>query len=149
MVGGDEAGLARARPVLATFGDPILHVGEIGAGQMAKLVNNLVFTAQIALSLDAFALAHELGLDGVAMAQVFGRRERRQPGRHDALGTRVRHRRSRPYRRATAPQGCEPDHGRGATTADHGARVRRDARRKGSPEPPSGGRGNLVKGGRA
>ena len=73
MVGGDEAGLDRARPVLATFGDPILHVGEIGAGQMAKLVNNLVFTAQIALSLDAFALADELGLDGVAMAQVFER----------------------------------------------------------------------------
>ena len=33
MVGGDEAGLGRARPVLATFGDPILHVGEIGAGR--------------------------------------------------------------------------------------------------------------------
>jgi 3-hydroxyisobutyrate dehydrogenase len=73
MVGGDEAGLARARPVLATFGDPILHLGEIGAGQMAKLVNNLVFTAQIALSLEAFALADELALDGVAMAQVFER----------------------------------------------------------------------------
>jgi 3-hydroxyisobutyrate dehydrogenase len=73
MVGGDEAGLARARPVLATFGDPILHLGEIGAGQMAKLVNNLVFTAQIALSLEAFALADQLALDGVAMAQVFER----------------------------------------------------------------------------
>jgi 3-hydroxyisobutyrate dehydrogenase len=73
MVGGDEAGLARAHPVLATFGDPILHLGEIGAGQMAKLVNNLVFTAQIALSLEAFALADELALDGVAMAQVFER----------------------------------------------------------------------------
>ena len=63
MVGGDEAGLDRARPVLATFGDPILHVGDIGAGQTAKLVNNLVFTAQIALSLEAFALADDLGLD--------------------------------------------------------------------------------------
>lgn len=73
MVGGDEAGLDRARPVLATFGDPILHVGEIGAGQMAKLVNNLVFTAQIALSLETFALVDELGLDGAAMAQVFER----------------------------------------------------------------------------
>src|ERR1700683_2420939 len=73
MVGGDESGLDGARPVLATFGDPILHVGEIGAGQMAKLVNNLVFTAQIALSLETFALADELDLDGVAMAQVFER----------------------------------------------------------------------------
>ena len=73
MVGGDEAGLDRARPVLATFGDPILHVGDIGAGQTAKLVNNLVFTAQIALSLEALALADDLGLDRSAMGQVFER----------------------------------------------------------------------------
>jgi 3-hydroxyisobutyrate dehydrogenase len=73
MVGGDEAGLDRARPVLATFGDPILHVGDIGAGQTAKLVNNLMFTAQLALSLEAFALADDLGLDRGAMGQVFER----------------------------------------------------------------------------
>jgi 3-hydroxyisobutyrate dehydrogenase len=73
MVGGDEAGLDMARPVLATFGDPILHVGDIGAGQTAKLVNNLVFTAQIALALEAFALADELGLDTEAMGHVFER----------------------------------------------------------------------------
>jgi 3-hydroxyisobutyrate dehydrogenase-like beta-hydroxyacid dehydrogenase len=73
MVGGDGAGLDRARPVLATFGDPILHVGEIGAGQTAKLVNNLVFTAQLALALQAFALADGLDLDRTAMGQVFER----------------------------------------------------------------------------
>ena len=73
MVGGDEAGLDRARPVLTTFGDPILHLGGIGAGQTAKLVNNLVFTAQIALSLEAFALADGLGLDTEAMAHVLER----------------------------------------------------------------------------
>jgi len=73
MVGGDEAGLEMARPVLSTFGDPILHLGDIGAGQTAKLVNNLVFTAQIALSLEAFALADELGIDTEAMAHVLER----------------------------------------------------------------------------
>ena len=73
MVGGDVAGLHLARPVLATFGDPILHVGGIGAGQTAKLVNNLIFTAQLALSLEAFALAHGLGLDTEAMGHVFER----------------------------------------------------------------------------
>jgi 3-hydroxyisobutyrate dehydrogenase len=73
MVSGDEVGLDRARPVLATFGDPILHLGDIGAGQTAKLVNNLVFTAQIALLLETSALADELGLDRVAMAHVFER----------------------------------------------------------------------------
>jgi 3-hydroxyisobutyrate dehydrogenase len=73
MVGGEAAVLDRVRPVLATFGEPILHLGDVGAGQTAKLVNNLVFTAQIALSLETFAFVNELGLDGAAMAQVFER----------------------------------------------------------------------------
>ena len=68
-----RAGLDRARPVLTTFGNPILHLGGVGAGQTAKLVNNLVFTAQIALSLEAFALAGGLGLDTDAMGPVFER----------------------------------------------------------------------------
>ena len=73
MVGGESEVLERVRPVLATFGDPILHLGGVGAGQTAKLVNNLVFTAQIALSLETFAFVDDLGLDGGAMAQVFER----------------------------------------------------------------------------
>ena len=73
MVGGEAAGLDRVRPVLATFGDPIVHLGDVGAGQTAKLVNNLVFTAQIALCLETFAFVDELGLDRGAMAQVFER----------------------------------------------------------------------------
>lgn len=73
MVGGDEEVLVRARPVLATFGDPILHLGPLGTGQTAKLVNNLVFTAQVALALDAYSFGDELGLDRAAMAQVLER----------------------------------------------------------------------------
>jgi 3-hydroxyisobutyrate dehydrogenase-like beta-hydroxyacid dehydrogenase len=70
MVGGDEEVVARVRPVLETFGDPILQLGPVGAGQAAKLVNNLAFTAQIALALDIFAFVDRLGLDPAAMAQV-------------------------------------------------------------------------------
>jgi 3-hydroxyisobutyrate dehydrogenase len=73
MVGGDESVLERVRPVFETFGDPILHLGNVGAGQTAKLVNNLVFTSQIALALDTFAFVDRLGLDRAAMAQVLGR----------------------------------------------------------------------------
>ncbi len=73
MVGGDAAVLNRVRPVLATFGEPILHLGDVGAGQTAKLVNNLVFTAQLALALETAAFVDELGLDVAAMAQVFER----------------------------------------------------------------------------
>ena len=35
------------RPVFATYADPVLHLGSLGSGQMAKLLNNLLFTAQI------------------------------------------------------------------------------------------------------
>jgi 3-hydroxyisobutyrate dehydrogenase len=73
MVGGDGAVLDAVRPVLETFGSPILHLGELGAGQTAKLVNNLVFVAQIALALDTFSFIDELGLSRSAMAQVFDR----------------------------------------------------------------------------
>lgn len=73
MVGGDAEVLARAHPVLATYGNPILHLGGIGAGQVAKLANNLVFAAQMALATDAFAFVDQLGLDRAMMAQVLER----------------------------------------------------------------------------
>jgi 3-hydroxyisobutyrate dehydrogenase len=73
MVGGEAADLERVRPVLATFGDPILHLGPLGAGQTAKLVNNLAFTAQLAFALDLFGFVGQLGVDREAMAQVLER----------------------------------------------------------------------------
>jgi 3-hydroxyisobutyrate dehydrogenase len=73
MVGGDQDVLERVRPVLATFGDPILHLGPIGAGQTAKLLNNLAFTAQLALAVDLFTFVDQLGVDRDAMAQVLDR----------------------------------------------------------------------------
>lgn len=73
MVGGDRTILERVRPVLASFGDPILHLGPVGAGQTAKLINNLAFTAQLAFALDLFAFVDQLGVDRNAMAQVLDR----------------------------------------------------------------------------
>jgi 3-hydroxyisobutyrate dehydrogenase-like beta-hydroxyacid dehydrogenase len=70
MVGGDDDAVARCRPVFETFGNPIIHLGGVGRGQLAKLVNNLVFTAQIAVALDTFALADRLGVDRDALEQV-------------------------------------------------------------------------------
>ena len=40
MVGGDDAVVDRVRPVFATYADPVLHLGSLGSGQMAKLLNN-------------------------------------------------------------------------------------------------------------
>jgi 3-hydroxyisobutyrate dehydrogenase len=63
FVGGSDDAVARARPVLASYGDPILHVGPIGAGQAVKLINNTLFAAQIGLLRLAVDLGSSLGVD--------------------------------------------------------------------------------------
>ncbi|ONH32917.1 NAD(P)-dependent oxidoreductase [Pseudofrankia asymbiotica] len=70
MVGGDERDLARCRPVLATFGDPILHLGPLGSGQVAKALNNFLFTTHVGVALDMFAFIDRLGIDRAAAARV-------------------------------------------------------------------------------
>ena len=70
MAGGEDEHVARCRPVFETFADPVIHLGPLGSGQTAKLLNNLVFTAQITLALDTFSFADRLGVDGAALAQV-------------------------------------------------------------------------------
>jgi 3-hydroxyisobutyrate dehydrogenase-like beta-hydroxyacid dehydrogenase len=50
------------RPALGCYGDPILHVGPLGAGQGVKLVNNALFAAQIGLLADAVRLGGEIGV---------------------------------------------------------------------------------------
>jgi 3-hydroxyisobutyrate dehydrogenase-like beta-hydroxyacid dehydrogenase len=73
MVGGDDEAVDRCRPVFETYGDPVVHIGPIGTGQLAKLVNNLLFVANITVADDALALGASLGLDRTALAQVISR----------------------------------------------------------------------------
>ena len=70
MAGGTAEDVDRCRPVFATYGDPVLHLGPLGAGQAAKLLNNLIFTAHLALATDIFALGRELGVDPGSLAEV-------------------------------------------------------------------------------
>ncbi len=70
MVGGDEATLDECRPILETFGNPVLHLGPLGAGQEAKLLNNTLFTAQLALAAEVFDVASQRGLDQASVAQI-------------------------------------------------------------------------------
>lgn len=72
MVGGPDDDVARCRPVLETFGDPVVHVGPLGAGQEAKVLNNAVFAAQLALAAEVFELAADRDLDREAMAAILG-----------------------------------------------------------------------------
>ncbi|MGH8912363.1 MAG: NAD(P)-dependent oxidoreductase, partial [Acidimicrobiia bacterium] len=63
MVGGSTEDLERARPYLEAVGMTITHVGPVGAGQTAKIVNQiLVVVNQLAVS-EALLLAHAAGLD--------------------------------------------------------------------------------------
>lgn len=70
MVGGETEVVERARPVFASYGDPIVHLGEVGAGQVTKLLNNLLFTANLATSASALALGKSLGISGDSLGEV-------------------------------------------------------------------------------
>jgi 3-hydroxyisobutyrate dehydrogenase len=70
MVGGDEAALQRARPVLEPMAGKIIHCGAAGAGQAAKVCNNMVLAVeQIAIG-EAFLLAEKLGLSAQSLFDV-------------------------------------------------------------------------------
>jgi 3-hydroxyisobutyrate dehydrogenase len=70
MVGGDERTYQEALPVLETFSGLVLRLGEIGAGQRAKLINNAALAAHLAVADAAFAIGAELALDRAALAAV-------------------------------------------------------------------------------
>jgi 3-hydroxyisobutyrate dehydrogenase-like beta-hydroxyacid dehydrogenase len=70
MVGGEASVLERCQPIFATYADPVLHLGPLGSGQAAKLLNNLVFTAQLGVATKLFEVARGLGVDPAALAKV-------------------------------------------------------------------------------
>ena len=69
-VGGADDAVARARPVLETYGNPILHMGALGTGLRTKLLNNALNAAHFALAHDAFAIGAELGLDSTMLGEA-------------------------------------------------------------------------------
>jgi 3-hydroxyisobutyrate dehydrogenase-like beta-hydroxyacid dehydrogenase len=73
FVGGERDVVAAARPVIATFADTIHHLGGIGAGQVGKIVNSLIFWACISANYEAMKLGQAYGLDLRALrAAVLG-----------------------------------------------------------------------------
>lgn len=62
FVGGADDAVARARPVLGCYGDPVLHVGPSGTGQKVKLVNNALFAGHIGLVAESIRLGERLGV---------------------------------------------------------------------------------------
>jgi 3-hydroxyisobutyrate dehydrogenase len=72
MVGGDAATFERVRPVLAAMGSKLFHVGPSGAGEVVKLVNNILAGVIAAATAEALVLGVKGGADVATMAEVVG-----------------------------------------------------------------------------
>ena len=70
MVGGTEAAFAAALPILEKMGRKIIHCGEAGAGQAAKICNNMILGVTMTAVCEAFVLAEKLGLSHQALFDV-------------------------------------------------------------------------------
>jgi 2-hydroxy-3-oxopropionate reductase len=72
MVGGKAAVLERVRPLLERLGKTIVHVGDTGAGQVAKVCNQMVMVAAIQALAEALHLAAAAGVDPGKVRQALG-----------------------------------------------------------------------------
>jgi 3-hydroxyisobutyrate dehydrogenase len=70
MCGGEAKAFAAAKPVLEGMGKKIVHCGDAGAGQAAKICNNMILAISMIGVSEAFALAEKLGLSHQAMFDV-------------------------------------------------------------------------------
>ncbi len=70
MVGGGEAAFATVRPLFDIMGQKAVHCGATGAGQAAKICNNMILGVTMIATCEAFALADKLGLDRQKMFDV-------------------------------------------------------------------------------
>lgn len=63
MCGGSDSAFAKAQPILEKMGKKIVHAGGAGAGQAAKICNNMLLAISMIGTCEAFALGEKLGLD--------------------------------------------------------------------------------------
>ena len=70
MAGGPAAAFALAEPLFEVMGQKAVHCGDSGAGQAAKICNNMILGATMIVTCEAFALADGLGLDRQKMFDV-------------------------------------------------------------------------------
>ncbi|MGE0216070.1 NAD(P)-dependent oxidoreductase [Mycolicibacterium sp.] len=73
MVGGDEDVVERCRPVFATYADPIVHLGPLGSGQNTKILNNLLFSANLGSAISTLELGESLGIPRAKLVEVLNR----------------------------------------------------------------------------
>ncbi len=73
IVGGEDAVFERARPILALMGKNIFHAGAAGAGQVAKIANNMMLGIQMAGAAEALALGVANGLDPAVLSDIISK----------------------------------------------------------------------------
>jgi len=73
IIGGDAAALERARPLLEKMGANIFHAGAVGAGQTAKICNNMLLGILMAGTSEAIALGVANGLDPKVLSEIMRR----------------------------------------------------------------------------
>ncbi|MGM0639263.1 MAG: 3-hydroxyisobutyrate dehydrogenase, partial [Pseudomonadota bacterium] len=70
IVGGDAAGFDMAKPVLEAMGKNIFHAGENGAGQVAKICNNMLLGILMSGTAEALALGVKNGMDPAVLSEI-------------------------------------------------------------------------------
>lgn len=70
MVGGNEAAYRACKPVIDCFASSIFHLGEAGAGQVGKMVNNMILWACTTANLEGFEVAAGLGVDSERLREA-------------------------------------------------------------------------------
>lgn len=70
MYGGTQNLLEAVRPVLEAMGNQVVHMGDTGSGQLAKMINNILYNANIAALAEVLPMAVKLGLDPEKVATV-------------------------------------------------------------------------------
>ena len=73
FAGGDRDLYEACLPVLSSYGDPVRLVGDVGAGQTAKLLNNLLFALHLGAAHDVLTIAAQHGLDVDVVGEMFDR----------------------------------------------------------------------------
>jgi 3-hydroxyisobutyrate dehydrogenase-like beta-hydroxyacid dehydrogenase len=70
MAGGEPDAVEFCRPVFATYGDPVVYLGPLGSGQITKLLNNLLFTANLGTAASTLTVGQTFGIDPRRLAEV-------------------------------------------------------------------------------
>jgi 3-hydroxyisobutyrate dehydrogenase-like beta-hydroxyacid dehydrogenase len=71
-VGGSDASVAKAKPVLSAFSRQVLHVGDVGAGQITKTINNMLLWSCMVANYESLNFAKKLGVDVSRLIEALG-----------------------------------------------------------------------------